>query len=65
MKKAGEVTVQALITGDQLIGEGQARHETALLEPEDSAKGAREEDALDASEGDQALIKILGAARQR
>jgi len=47
--------VETFIAGDQLVGESEAGHEAALLEPVDGAEGAGEEDTLDASEGDQTL----------
>ncbi|KAK8449102.1 hypothetical protein SEVIR_7G161450v4 [Setaria viridis] len=61
VEEAGEVAVEALVAGDELVGEGEARHEAALLEPEDGAEGAREEDALNAGEGDEALGEALPA----
>ena len=33
-KEASEVGVHALVAADELIGEGQTRHESTLLEPE-------------------------------
>ena len=54
-QEAGEVGVHALVTADELVGEGQARHKAALLQPEDSSEGAREEDTLDGSKSDEAL----------
>ena len=47
--------MEAFVTGDEFIGEGQAGHETAFLEPEDGGEGAAEEDAFDGGEGDEAL----------
>jgi hypothetical protein len=61
VEEAGEITVEALIAGDELVGEGEARHEPALLEPEDGAEGPREEYALDAGEGNDALSEALPA----
>ncbi len=55
VQQAGEVAVQALVAADELVGEGEAGHEAALLEPEDGAEGAAEEDALHGGEGDEAL----------
>lgn len=49
--------MEALVTGDELVGEGEAVHEAALLEPEDAAEAAAEEDALHARPGHQALCK--------
>lgn len=54
---AGEVGVQALVPRDELVGEGESGHQRALLEPEDGAEGAREEDALHCGEGDQPLVE--------
>ena len=60
VEQAGEVAVHALVARDQLVGKGQPRHQAALLEPEDSAEGAREEDALDDREGNEALGEARG-----
>jgi len=46
--------VHALVPGDELIGEGEARHQATLLEPEDGGKGTREEDTFNGSKGDEA-----------
>ena len=43
--------------GGRAYREGETRHETALLEPEDGSERAREEDALDGGERDQAFTK--------
>jgi hypothetical protein len=56
-QEAGEVGVQTLVTRDELVGEGQSRHETALLQPEDGGESTAEEDTLNGSEGDQTLSK--------
>jgi len=56
--------MEALITRDELIGEGQTRHEPTLLQPEDGTERAREKDALHTGKSNQALIKVLGAARK-
>lgn len=55
VEQAGEVGVEALVARDELVGEGESGHLAALLEPEDGAEGAGEEDALDAGEADEAL----------
>ena len=47
----------ALITGDKLVGEGQSRHQSTLLEPEDAAERPAEKDALHHGKGDQTLSK--------
>lgn len=54
-EQTGEVGVEALVTGDKLVGEGEARHETTFLEPEDGGEGAAEEYPFDRSEGDKTL----------
>ena len=46
----GEVGVHAFISTNQLIGESESWHQASLLEPENRAKAAREEDAFDAGE---------------
>lgn len=56
-EKTREVGVHALVAADKLIGEGQARHEATLLEPEDGCERAREEDAFDGGERDETLGK--------
>ncbi len=55
VQQAGEVTVQPLVTRDELVREAEAGHESTLLEPEDGAEGSREEDALHSREGDHAF----------
>jgi hypothetical protein len=55
VQETSEVSVQTLITRNELVGEGQTRHQAALLEPEDGGKGATEEDTLNSSKRDQAL----------
>lgn len=55
VQKAGKVGVETLITGDELVGEGQTGHETTLLEPEDGGESTAEEDALDGGKGNEAL----------
>lgn len=57
VQQAGKVGVQTLVTRDELVGKGQTRHETSLLEPEDGGKGTAEEDTLDGSKGNQTLGK--------
>ena len=61
VEEARKVAVKALVAADELVGEGEAGHEAALLQPVDGAEGAGEEDALDARERDQALGERLGA----
>ena len=43
--------MKALIPGDELVGECEARHEAPLLQPEDACKAATEVDALHACKG--------------
>lgn len=54
-EEAGEVAVEALVAADELVGEGEARHEAALLEPEDGREAPGEEDALHGGEGHDPL----------
>ena len=56
-QKAGEVGVHTLVAANQLVGEGEAGHETAFLQPEDGSKGSREEDSLDSGEGNKAFTE--------
>ena len=56
-EKAGEVSVHALVTGDELVGECKTGHQTALLEPEDRGKRAAEEDTLNSGEGNKTVGK--------
>ena len=37
-EQASKVGVHTLVTGDELVGEGQTGHETALLQPEDGGE---------------------------
>ena len=57
VEQARKVAVHALVARDELVGKREPGHEPALLEPEDGAKGAREEDALDDRKGHEALGK--------
>ena len=54
-QQAGKVGVHAFVAGDELVAEGQPRHQASFLKPEDRGKGARKEDAFDGSEGYQTL----------
>lgn len=47
--------MHALVAGNEFVGEGEAGHETALLEPEDGGEGAAEEYAFDSGEGNEPL----------
>ena len=49
--------MKTLVSGDELVGEGEAWHQAALLEPEDGRKRAGEEDPLDDGEGDNSDAK--------
>ena len=44
-----------LVPGDELVAEGEAGHQAALLQPEDGGEGAGEEDSFDGGESDDAL----------
>ena len=53
----GELLVEPLVSRNQFVREGQARHEATLFEPKYSTKRTREEDALHASKRHEALCK--------
>jgi len=55
----GKLRVQTLIARDELVGKGQSRKETTLLQPKNGAEGTREEDALYTGKSDQAGGKGL------
>ena len=57
--QAREVAVKAFVSRDQLVGEGEPRHEPTLLEPEDRAEATGEEDPFDASERHDPLGESL------
>lgn len=57
VEQACEVSVHALISADQFIREGEAWHQTPLLEPEDRTEAPTEEDSLHTGKGNQALGK--------
>lgn len=44
-----------LISADKLIGEGESRHESPLLQPENRSKRPREEDSLNSSKSHHSL----------
>jgi hypothetical protein len=57
VQQHSKVSVQALVTANELVAKGEARHQAALLEPEDCGKGAAEVDALYARKRQQSLRK--------
>lgn len=57
VEEAGKVSVKTLVTRDELIREGQTRHETTLLEPEYRGEGTTEEDTFNGSESNETLGK--------
>ena len=54
--------MEPLVARDELVREAEPRHEPTLLEPEDGAERAREEDAFNGRERDDPLGE-RGAAR--
>jgi len=52
--------VKPFISRYEFVGEGEAGHQPALLEPKYRAEAAGEEDSLDAGEGDEALGEGVG-----
>ena len=57
VQQARKVAVQALVARNELVREGEAVHEPALLQPKNGAEGARKENALHGRERDEALRK--------
>jgi len=55
VQQAGEIGVETLVAGDELVGESKTGHEATLLEPVDGAERSGEEDTLDAGEGNKTL----------
>jgi hypothetical protein len=45
--------MHSLVTRDKFVGEGQSRHETTLLEPEDRGKRTGKEDTFNSSKSYQ------------
>lgn len=56
--ETSEVTVKTFVARYQLVGESQAWHETAFLQPEDRRETSTEEDSFDGSEGDDSLSEV-------
>ena len=44
--QAGKVSVETFIPGDQFVAEGETRHQTSLLQPENGSETAGEENPL-------------------
>merc|ERR1712046_252986 len=59
VKQARELCVQALVTRNEFVGEREAWHEAALLQPIDSAEGTTEENALHSGERDDAFSETV------
>ena len=57
VNQASEVAMEALVAGDQLIGEGQPGHQPTLLQPINSAEAPAKKDALHARETDEPLVE--------
>mmetsp|Transcript_740 Transcript_740/g.526 ORF Transcript_740/g.526 Transcript_740/m.526 type:complete len:238 (-) Transcript_740:4-717(-) len=60
VQQAGEVRMETLVSGNQLIRERQSRHQTPFLEPIDGAERPTEQDAFHTSEADQSLSETVG-----
>ncbi len=45
--ETGEVSVESLVPRNELVAEGQARHEAALLQPENGGETSRKKDSFD------------------
>lgn len=59
VQKTGKVSMQAFISGNQLIGEAKAWHEPPFLEPEDRAERPWEEYAFNRCKGHKSLAETL------
>lgn len=57
IQQAGKVGVQALISCDELIAEGESGHESSLLQPKNSTEAPWEEDAFNGCKCDESLPK--------
>lgn len=44
VEEAGEIAVEALVPRDELVGEGEPRHQPPLFQPEDGAEAAQQGD---------------------
>mmetsp|Transcript_19132 Transcript_19132/g.42310 ORF Transcript_19132/g.42310 Transcript_19132/m.42310 type:complete len:216 (+) Transcript_19132:139-786(+) len=60
VQQTGEVRMETLVSGNQLIRERQSRHQTPFLEPIDGAERPTEQDAFHTSEADQSLSETVG-----
>ncbi len=58
IKETGEIGVNPFIARNEFIGEGEAGHDTTLLEPEDGTEGSTEEDTLDSCKGEETRGEI-------
>jgi hypothetical protein len=54
---ACEIGVKSFVPGDELVGEGEARHEATLLQPKDCTETSTEKDALHTSKCHKPLCK--------
>ena len=54
-EQASKVGVKTLVTRNQLVGEGEASHQSTLLQPEDGREGTTEEDTLNSGKCHKAL----------
>merc|ERR1712151_162886 len=50
IQHAGKLSVQPLISRDEFVGESEARHQPALLQPVNSAEGAAKKNAFHSRE---------------
>ena len=56
-QQTSKVGMHSLVAAYELIGKGETRHKTTLLQPEYGCKGAREEDPFDGSKGNETFGK--------
>lgn len=55
VEQGGKITVQPLVPANELVRKAKTGHESPLFEPENAAKGAREENSFHRRKGDEAL----------
>lgn len=56
-EETGKIGVETLVSRDELVREGETRHETSLLKPEDGRERTREEDTLHGSKSNESLAE--------
>eukprot|EP00438_Fugacium_kawagutii_P005425 Skav226181 [mRNA] locus=scaffold2212:54448:54891:- [translate_table: standard] len=57
IEQASKVSMETFIARNELVGKGQTRHKTSLLQPENRTERSTEKDALNCSKCHQTLSK--------